>query len=87
MTDIPNTTRAAWAKAAVMAYCVAKEDRFHLYGELADVASDLFTDLLHLFDTLGVDPEKMIERARDHHRAECTGEGEAPSERTPAHHR
>jgi hypothetical protein len=65
--------RAQRAEHAVLAYARAKEGRD--YDPLADMASDLFTDLFHLFVREGVSPEQMMQRAQLHYEEECTEEG------------
>lgn len=70
-----NIERASWAKAAIHGYSLAKEARRN-YDVIDDIASDLFTDMLHLFAALGIDPEHMIQRARTHFEEECAEEAE-----------
>jgi hypothetical protein len=65
--------RAQRAENAVIAYARAKEGRD--YDPVADMASDLFTDLCHLFVREGVSPEQMMQRAQLHYEEECTEEG------------
>jgi hypothetical protein len=65
--------RATWAEHAVTAYAHAKEGR--AYDPVAEMASDLFADLCHLFVREGVSPELMIERAQLHCQEECLEEG------------
>jgi cellobiose-specific phosphotransferase system component IIA len=76
--DAPTTKptcadRAQWAEKAVTAYARAKEGR--VYDLREDMASDLFTDLCHLFLREGVSPERMMERARTHYQEERAEEG------------
>ena len=65
--------RAQWAEHAVIAYARAKEGR--AYDPIAEMASDLFADLCHLFLREGVSPELMMERAQLHDQEECAEEG------------
>jgi hypothetical protein len=65
--------RAQWAENAVLAYAHAKEGRE--YDPLADMASDLFADLCHLFLREGVSPEQMMQRAQLHYQEESAEEG------------
>jgi hypothetical protein len=65
--------RAAWAENAVIAYAHVKEGR--AYDPIEDMASDLITDLCHLFLREGVEPDLMLERARTHYQEECAEEG------------
>lgn len=65
--------RAQWAEKAVTAYAHAKEGR--VYDPVADMASDLLTDLCHLLVGEGILPGLLLERAKIHYEEECTEEG------------
>ena len=65
--------RAGWAQSAVMTYARTKEGC--AYDPVADLASDLMTDLCHLLVQEGVLPDLILERARSHCQEACLEEG------------
>jgi hypothetical protein len=68
-----NDIRAGWAARALVAYATYL-GKGSLSEEVETAATDLLTDLRHLFDALGLDWEATAVRTEDHYRAEIFGE-------------
>jgi hypothetical protein len=75
MTPITNIQRAAWAKAAVLGYSVAKDETRFLYDEEESVFGDMLADLMHYAAQAGFDFDDHIARAGMHYEAELADEG------------
>lgn len=68
-----NDIRAGWAARALVAYAQ------HLGGgslteEVETAATDLLSDLRHLFDAFGIDWEAAVSSSDDHYRGEIFGQ-------------
>lgn len=67
-----NEACAMWARGAVEAYGMIKEQRAD-YDDAASMITDLIADLLHLAAAEGIeDPEYLLETARRNYVAETT---------------
>jgi hypothetical protein len=67
-----NVDRASWAEAACEAFANQTGQRWHVEPE--DVMGDMLADLMHLCMQKGLDFAKLLERGREHFKAEFEGE-------------
>jgi hypothetical protein len=67
--DGQNDDRAAWAKAALLAFMAQTG------ADLEDSLCDLLCDLMHLSDRVPFDFEAALQHARDHYLAETEQPG------------
>jgi hypothetical protein len=68
-----NDIRAGWAARALVAYAQHLGSG-SLTEEVETAATDLLSDLRHLFDALGVDWEAAVSSSDDHYRGEIFGQ-------------
>ena len=68
-----NDIRAGWAARALVAYAQHLGNG-SLTEEVETAATDLLSDLRHLFDALGVDWEAAVSSSDDHYRGEIFGQ-------------
>jgi len=73
-----NLDRADWAEKALFAFAkVTRQDRDLATGDpecFREVMQDLFTDLMHLADSNGIDLKKLLADAQAMHAGELSGE-------------
>ena len=68
-----NDIRAGWAARALVAYAQHLGNA-SLTEEVETAATDLLSDLRHLFDALGIDWEAAVSSSDDHYRGEIFGQ-------------